>query len=127
VNDAGVVSATERRGEVRSPGTSARPRNGRFGKDLLQSAPVHVFHNEVGDAGFFDADVEEIDDRRMRELPDDLRFTQELLLLRGSPERVNKRLDGYGSANDFVARFIHATGGTETQGAKDLVTVFLHG
>jgi hypothetical protein len=40
---------------------------------------------------------------------------------------VNEGFDGYGSANDLVASFVHATGGAETQGAKDLVTIFLHG
>jgi hypothetical protein len=56
-----------------------------------------------------------------------LGLTQKLLLLGGGAKRVNKRLDGYGAANDLVARFVHATSGTKTQGAKDLVAIFLHG
>jgi hypothetical protein len=40
---------------------------------------------------------------------------------------MNKRLDGYGAPNNLVARFVYAAGGAETQGAKDLVPIFLHG
>jgi hypothetical protein len=40
---------------------------------------------------------------------------------------VNEGLDGYSAANDLVASFVHATGGTKAQGAKDLVAIFLHG
>jgi hypothetical protein len=63
----------------------------------------------------------------MRKLPDDLRFTQELLLLRSGSKGVNESFDGDGAANDFIARFVNATGGAETQGAEDLVAIFLHG
>src|SRR5712672_2184292 len=127
VNDAGVVGAAQSGGQIGSPGTSARPGNGRFGKHLLQSATVHILHHQVGDAGFFDADVEQVDDGGVGELPDDLRFAQELLLLWSGPKGVNKRFDGYRAANDFVAGFVDATGGAETQWAEDLVAIFLHG
>jgi hypothetical protein len=40
---------------------------------------------------------------------------------------VNKRFDGYSAANDFVAGFVDATGGAETQRSEDLVAIFLHG
>jgi len=127
VDDTGMVGAAKCRGKIRSPGAGARPGNGRFAKDLLQGPPIHILHYKIGDAGFFNADVEQVHDRGMRKLAYDLGFTQELFLLRGGAERVNERLDGDGSADDLVASFIHATGGAETQGAKDLVTIFLHG
>jgi len=118
VNDAGVVGAAQSGGQVGSPGTGAGPGNGRFGKHLLQSSTVHILHHQVGDAGFFDADVEQVDDGGVGELPDDLRFAQELLLLWSGPKGVNKRLDGYSAANDFVPGFVDATGGAETQRAE---------
>ncbi len=68
-----------------------------------------------------------VHDGGVRELTHDLGLAQKLLLLWSGAERVNERLDGHGPADDLVARFVHATGGAETQGAKDLVTVFLHG
>jgi len=113
VNDARVVARAQSVAKVGSPGTGARPGNGRFGKHLLQSSTVTLLHHQVGNAGFFDADVEQVDDGGVGELPDDLRLAQNCFCCGAAPKGVNKRFDGYSAANDFVAGFVDATGGAE--------------
>jgi len=87
---------------------------------------VHILHHQVGDAGFFDADVEQVDDGGVGELPDDLRFAQELLFAVERPQKSEQASDGYSAA--MICRGLYRRDwwrrNPEGRGSR---SIFLHG
>src|SRR5712692_4542723 len=120
VNDPSAMGGGECSGQFHCPGTGAL--NGECGgfEVTLESLAGDVFHDEVGGAPLVDADIIELHDGRMRELADNLRFTQELLL-EILAEGINESLEGYGAANDIVASFFDAARGSGPDQLQSLV------
>ena len=85
-----------------------------------------VLHHQVGRALLVDSHVVQLDDRRMGELTDDLRFVEELLL-QAITETAQKGFQGDDAAQEVVPRFFDATRGTGTELSEKFVAVFLRG
>ena len=111
VDNPGAMSTGQRSSQIGSPSAGAWERYRRFREDLLQRFPGYILHHQISDVPFFDADVVEVDDRRMRQLADNLRFAQELLLFGGRAKRVDQGLQRHRAPQDRVARFIDTAGG----------------
>jgi hypothetical protein len=62
----------------------------------------------------------------MRKPSQDLRFTHKLLLQFLGPKPVPKCLEGHGSVNEGVVRFINAAGGANADRAYDLIASLCH-
>src|ERR1700741_3461869 len=83
-----------------------------------------VLHHKEGGTLLVDSGVVQLDDRRMRELADDLRVAEELLL-EATAETVQKGFAGDDAANDVFPRFFDATRGPGTEVSENFVAVIL--
>jgi len=93
---------------------------------IIKRLASDVLHHQVGSALLIDSDVVELDDRRMGELADDLRFVEELLL-QAITETVQKGFQRDDAAKDVVPRFLDPTRGTGTEVSENFVAVSLRG
>src|SRR5260370_42564143 len=111
---------------MRCPGRGALHGQGGGFEVALESLAGDVFHDEVGSAALIDADIIELHDRRMRELANNLRFTQELLF-EVLAEGINESLEGHGAANNIVASLIDPARGSGADQFQSLVAACLRG
>ena len=123
VNNSCAMGGGECSGQLHCPGTGALNGQGGGFEVALESLAGDVFHDEVGGAPLVDADIVELHDGRMRELADNLRFTQELLL-QVLAEGINESLESHGAANDIVASFIDPARGSGPDRFQSLVAAF---
>jgi len=124
VNDSCTMGRGECTGQIRCPGTGALNGQGRGFEVALEGLAGDVFHDEVRRTPLVDANIIELHDGRMRELADNLRFAQELLL-QVLAEGINESLEGHGAANDIVAGFFDAARGSGPDQLQSLVAAFL--
>src|SRR5260370_19456633 len=111
---------------IRCPGTGGLHGQGGGFEVALESLAGDVFHEEVGSAELIDADIIELQDSGMRELADNLRFTQELLF-EVLAEGINESLEGHDAANDIVTSFIDPARGSGADQFQSLVAACLRG